>query len=272
MTRSEEKDKERKGIIVAVVVHALFLLLLFLITWEQPTPQESGGTPGIDVNFGFDDEGSGDNNSMDRVTAEATENTESTENTEASELSTPADPLLTSTNVTAENVVPETKSTTTPTKPNTTQTQNTNQQTKPQTTTGQTGGTAEGHGTSDKTGNFGKETGTLDGKGLYDGTGGTGTGPGGPGSGSALSMEGWRLEAEPKVYNNDKETGKVVFSVKIDSEGDIVSITVLQKQVSEALVNKCKDEINKMIFVKNKNNSNTAAFSTGTLTFVFRLN
>jgi len=272
MTRSEEKDKERKGIIVAVVVHALFLLLLFLITWEQPTPQESGGTPGIDVNFGFDDEGSGDNNSMDRVTAEATENTESTENTEASEPSTPADPLLTSTNVTAENVVPETKSTTTPTKPNTTQTQNTNQQTKPQTTTGQTGGSTEGHGISDKAGNFGKENGTLDGKGLYDGTGGTGTGPGGPGSGSALSMAGWHLEAEPKVYNDDKETGKVTFEIKIDDEGNILKILVKEKQVSEILVKKCEDEIRKMEFVKNKNNSNTASFSTGIISFVFRKN
>lgn len=272
MARKEEKDRERKGIIVAVVVHALFLLLFFYITWEQPSVEEGGGTPGIDVNFGFDDQGSGDNNSMDPATAVTNESTETTENTEASEPSTPADPLITSTNETAENVVPETKATTTPVKNNTTQ--NSNSQTKSQTSTNtnQNTGSVEGHGTSDKAGNYGKQTGDLDGKGLYDGTGGNGNGTGkGNGNGSGLSMEGWHLSAEPKV-DAKQETGKVKFSIKIDDEGNIINITVVEKQVSQELVKKCEDEIRKMEFVKNKNNGSTAAFSTGTITFVFRVN
>lgn len=269
MAREEEKDRERKGIIVAVVVHALFLLLFFYVTWGQPSTEESGGTPGIDVNFGFDDAGSGDNNSMERATDAVAENTEAAENVEAIEASTPEDQLITSTNVTADNVVPDTKTTTTPVKPNTSQTTSQQTNTKPNTNTSQSGN--EGHGTSDQKGNYGKETGTLDGKGLYDGTGGTGNGPGGSGSGSALSMDGWHLEAEPKVSNDDKETGTVSFLVKIDSKGEIVNITVKNKQVSQSLINKCIDEINKMEFVKNKTNANTSDFSTGTITFVFRL-
>lgn len=268
MTRAEEKDKERKGIIVAVIVHALFILLFFFVTvWKQPNPP-TPGMPGIDLNFGFDAAGSGDNNSMDPATENA-ENTEATENTETTEASAPSDPATaTTSSMTSDHVVQETKSTqTTTTKQTATQTSTSQTQQTTSTTTKSGGSTGDGN--TDKTGNQGKTTGTLDGKGLYDGTGGGGKG--GNGNGSALSMDGWHLDAEPKV-DSKQETGKVTFEIKIDDEGNIISIKVLEKQVSEALVKKCEDEIRKMEFVKNKNNGSTAAFSTGKISFVFRLN
>jgi periplasmic protein TonB len=261
MTYQEEKDKERKGIITSVIIHALAILLFFFITvWRQPDPP-TPGMPGIELNFGFDAVGSGDTNTKDPASEEATEPTEASATTD------PVD--ATTSPIESDHVVPDTKPTTNPTSTTPKPTNTTSPQQTQSTNPNQATTKPSGDGDSQQKGNQGQTSGTIDGKGLYPGDGGKGNGKGGDG---ALSMAGWHLEAEPKVNNLEKETGKVVFSVKIDDEGNILGINVIEKQVSEVLVQRCKDEINKMEFVKNSNNGSTAPFSTGTITFLFRLN
>ncbi len=271
MTRQEERQYERKGIILAVIFHSVLLLGFFFWIVLKQTPNEAGeGMPGIPINFGFNEMGSGDNNSMDQVATQAAQ-PEEAQNTETVESTpSPDDANLTTVNPDAETVVSETKkpqtttTTTKPTQTTTTQTATTNAQqgstTKP--------GVSSGDGDSKQAGNQGNPNGTLDSKNYY----GT-PGNGGNGGNGALSMDGWHLSNEPKVANVNQESGKVTFVIKIDNEGEIVSLTVKEKQISEALVKKCEDEIrNKMEFVKNKNNGSTAEYSTGTISFVFRLN
>jgi protein TonB len=265
MTHQEEKNKERTGFIVSAAIHALFILLFFfIVVWRQPDPP-TPGMPCVEINFGFDAAGSGDTNTEEPATEEAAVPKEQTEATAASE---PVE--ATTSELPSEHVLPETKpQENTPTKvaePN----KNTNvSEAKPSDQKATEKSKPSGDGNTQQKGNQGATDGKIDSKGLYPGSGGNGNGPGGNG---ALSMAGWHLEADPKVDNANKEAGKVVFSIKIDEDGSIIGINVIEKQVSEALVQRCKDEINRMEFVKNRDNSSAAPFSTGTITFVFRLN
>jgi len=267
MTHQEEKNQERIGFIVSATIHALFILLFFfIIIFRQQDPPISG-MPGAEINFGFDAAGSGDTNTEEPATEDVSVPQEQTEAISEPELF-----QATTSELPSAHVVPETKpQENTPTKvaePNKstnvsdvkpTDQKATDNKNKP-----------SGDGNTQQKGNQGSTDGKIDSKGLYPGSGGNGNGPGG--NGTSLSMAGWHLEADPKVNNANKEAGKVIFSIKIDEDGTIIAINVIEKQISEALVQRCKDEINRMEFVKNRDNSSTASFSTGTITFVFRLN
>jgi hypothetical protein len=268
ITRQEDRQHERKGLIFALLFHGALLLIFFFWIVLKKTNNDGGGTPGELVNFGFSEMGSGDNNSMDPVATQADQTPQEAQPAEA----VTDDANLTTTDPAAETVVsetpkPTTTTTVTPTKPTqtTTTTTTTNTNAQPGTTTKP--GVATGDGDSKQAGNQGHPDGTLNSKNYYGtpGTGGTGDG--------SLDMDGWHTETKSKVANPEQESGKVTFIIQIDNQGEILKLTVKEKQVSEALVKKCEDQIrNKMEFVKNDNNGSTAATSTGTITFLFRLN
>lgn len=272
MTHPEERQYERKGIIIAIIFHALLLLGFFFWIVLQQTEAGGGGTPGTAINFGFGEIGSGDNNSMEEVGTETPQdNPEQVEQMDASQsISSPDASTLTTNNPDAETVVNET-----PKNPSSSTAKTTTTSTATQTGTSDTqqnassksGTTTSGDGVTGQPGNQGNPQGTLDSRNYY----GT-PGNGGSGTGTALSMDGWHLDTERKVQNTEKESGKVTFSIKIDDEGNILKISVVEKQVSEALVKRCEDQIRQMEFIKNKNNGSTAPFSTGTISFVFRVN
>lgn len=274
ITRQEERVLERKGFLIAVIFHAVLLLIFFFWIVLKKTDGGSGGEgqgmAGVPINFGFNEMGSGDNNSTDPVATQAGEVPQETQPSEAST----DDANLTTTDPNAETVVSDTKkastqTTTTNTNPNQTTTQTTNPNAKMGSTTKT--GVSNGDGDSKQAGNQGSPNGTLDSKNYY-GNGGNG-GTGGPGTGTGLSMAGWHLEKPPVVENPQKEPGKVVFTITIDSEGEILSLRVKEKTVSDALVKKCEYEIrNEMEFVKNTNNASTAPSSTGEITFLFHVN
>ena len=269
MTRQEDRQHERKGLLFALIFHGVLLLIFFFWIVLKKTNNEAGsGMAGVPINFGFNEMGSGDNNSMDQV---ATQADQTPQEVQPPAEATTEDANLTTTDPASETVVseikkPSTTTTTTTTKPTQTTTAQT---TNPNAQMGSTtkSGVATGDGDSKQAGNQGNPDGTLNSKNYY----GT-PGNGGNGGNGALNMAGWHLEANPVVENVAKEAGKVVFSVKIDADGNILGITVKEKQVSEALVQRCKSEINKMEFVKNRDNASSAESATGTMTFVFRLN
>lgn len=273
MTRQEERQYERKGIIIAIIIHSLLLLGFFFWIVLQQTDAGGGGIPGTAINFGFGEIGSGDNNSMEEVgTENPQDNPEQVEQADASQsISAPDASSLTTPNPDAETVVNETQknpaSSTSKTTSTSTNTQTGTSSTQ-QNASSKSGTTTSGDGVTGQPGNQGNPKGTLDSRNYYGEPGN-----GGSGNGTALSMDGWHLEKEPKVENVEKEAGKVTFVIKIDNEGEIISLTVKEKQVSEALAKKCEYEIrNKMEFVKNRNNGSTAEVSTGVITFLFRLN
>jgi protein TonB len=136
-----------------------------------------------------------------------------------------------------------------------------------------TSNTPTGNNNGDKPGKVGDQgdpRGTLNGKALYGdpGTGG-GTG-GGNGTGSSVNITGWVADFQPKIDKDLVEEGRVVFKVKIDQDGNIISVVPIEKRASQATVEICKREVEKMTFSTTAENPNPAPTSTGTVTFIIR--
>jgi outer membrane biosynthesis protein TonB len=112
---------------------------------------------------------------------------------------------------------------------------------------------------------MGKADGNPDARGIYDGNPGKGKG------GSSLDMAGWRWDTKPKVNDESNEEGRIVFQVNVDEEGSIVSVTVLEKSVSPALVRKYQKEVEGLSFSRTSGGNNGKGAS-GRITFLITSN
>lgn len=130
-----------------------------------------------------------------------------------------------------------------------------------------TGDKPSGNNNGDKPGTVGDQgnpQGKLDAKALY------GTPGGGGGTGASYSMRGWMWDSKPTVVDNSTESGRIVFQVKIDDEGQIMSVTTVEKTVSPVVEALYKREVEKLTFSPTSENSVPAPTSTGTITFILR--
>jgi outer membrane biosynthesis protein TonB len=130
-----------------------------------------------------------------------------------------------------------------------------------------TGGNKEGepgnHGNDPgKTGDKGDPKGTPNPDGLYTGK------PGGGAGGSSLELSGWAWDEKPSPNVPNNESGRLVFEIKVDSNGDIVSIRTLERSVSTAAEQICRRSVEKLTF--SKTGSNVPDMSTGKITFLMR--
>jgi hypothetical protein len=114
-----------------------------------------------------------------------------------------------------------------------------------------------------KTGDKGNPQGELDAKALYGK-------PGGGAGGSSLELSGWMWDDKPNPNVPNNESGRLVFEIKVDSNGDIVSIRTLERSVSVEAEQACRRSVEKLTF--SKTGSNVPALSTGKITFVIRAN
>ena len=136
---------------------------------------------------------------------------------------------------------------------------------------GNEGGTSDkvaGNNNGDKTGKVGDQgnpEGKLEAKALYGTPGG-----GGGGTGPAYNIRGWMPDSRPNVNDGSDESGRVVFQVKIDDEGRIISVVPIEKTVSPAVVAFYKREVEKLTFSPTSENTVPAPVSTGTITFIIR--
>ena len=112
-------------------------------------------------------------------------------------------------------------------------------------------------------GDKGQEDGSLDSRTLYGTQGGGGGAPG-------LSMSGWMWDFIPKAKDTSDENGRIVFEVKIDDQGEIISVQTKERSVSASVAEIYKKEVEKLTFSKTSGNQSTAAISTGTITFVIK--
>ncbi len=88
------------------------------------------------------------------------------------------------------------------------------------------------------------------------------------GRGFSLDMAGWRWNSRPNVNDPSDEEGKIVFQIKVDGYGTIVSLNVLEKTVSPALVNKYRKEVEELTFSRTSGGSDGEG-ATGRITFIF---
>lgn len=129
-------------------------------------------------------------------------------------------------------------------------------------TTSKPGGNNNGDGAKGEVGDKGDPKGKIDAP-LYSGKPGGGGGTGSA-SGSSLSMTGWKYARALSVNDNSDETGSIKFQIKVDDQGEVLSVSVLSSTVSRSVVNLYKAAIEKMNFVPTGSGSRPAV-STGTI-------
>ena len=121
-----------------------------------------------------------------------------------------------------------------------------------------TGGNNNGddvNGVGDK----GNPNGKIDAKSLY------GT-PGGSSSGVAFDVSGWSLAGRPNVNDDSDETGKIVFKITVDGEGEITRVQTQQTTVSPAVVEVYRKAVQRL-HLRPKGGA-TPPTATGTITFI----
>ena len=292
MTTSEENRNRKVSMMISLGIHGLLLIIfLFILAWKAPDPPLP--EYGIELNFGTSQVGTGPTQSPvppnENLSEEASapeapsepvveETEEASENVEeltepVEESAEPIENIQDSPDVIpeAESIAPE---------PEAPETQEpVAEETQPQPTRNETpttpdNGAAGEEGDSeeaqasnqgdnlDEVGDEGDPQGSLDARALYGNPGG--------GGGSSLEMSGWMWDFKPNPQDDSSETGRLVFEVKIDDQGEILSVRRLESTVSPAVEKIYRQEVEQLTFSKTSDNAQTAPISTGQITFVIR--
>jgi periplasmic protein TonB len=257
-------DQERKnrniGLITSTGIHALILLFLFfMVAWKAPDPPLP--EYGIQLNFGLDDQGSGDIQPEEVTSANDNEEDkpeEQKEEIKQDETKPEVVEKVAEQPVSKQEspvVVKEEKKETKPEpvkekvvekeKPLAEYKKEDKKEVK-------TDAKADGGKTTtsqgddkDKTGDKGDPEGSLDAKALYGKQGGGG------GNGLALSMSGWAWADPPKIPDlPDNADGRIVFEIECDADGEIVGITTVERGLSPRAEQLLKEEIRKNSLIR----------------------
>lgn len=266
---SEESRNKRIGILTSLGIHgAMFLIFFFLMAWRAPNPPNPEF--GIELNFGLDNQGSGDVQPETPVGDKSDQQSD-----EAEQQPAEAQPEEVKPDVKEKEVVPdkakeqvvsklespvtvkeEKKEVKTEAKKEIPSDSNPKEklvaeykkEVKKETTTdGSKKGDPGNQGDdAKKVGDKGSPEGKLDAKALYGTQGG-----GVDGDGFGLSMSGWAWADQPKVPElPDNENGKVVFEIECDESGEIIGITTLERSLTPKSEQILKEEIRKNSLVR----------------------
>jgi outer membrane biosynthesis protein TonB len=287
MTSAEDKKNKRIAMLTSVGLHAAILLgFIFMVAWRPPNPPLP--QIGLEMNFGIDEEGSGDVQPEKPVGSEGTQPDDPDQpEPEEVEAETPKpvepevqdEPVVTKTEspVHIEEKKEEVKQPEKPVvkpevkkeepikpkpDPNATYKPTTPKNESTNTTTDGKTGTAGSHGDDkNKTGDEGDPKGSLDAKSLYGRQGG--------GGGPKLDLAGWDWDWIPEPKNLPPgESGMVVFKITVNSQGEIERITKENGTVSPEAENILRREIQRLTFTKK--GANVPDYSEGTIKFIIR--
>ncbi len=251
MTHAEEKKNQRIAMITSISVHAVvFLLLFFLVAWKAPNPPHP--EIGIVVNWGEDEQGSGDTQPDKSAGSEGTQEEEPNQPDPAPEEpqvqpeevveSKPVEQEVVS-KVESPVVVEEKKVEKQPEKP-VVKPEPKKEPEKPKvdenalfkpktaTTDNKTSEARAGQNANEgddvnRTGNKGQTDGTLDKNAVYKGPAGGGN------NGIGLQMPGWAWATQPQPKGlTSTLSGKVRFEIEVDENGDIIKITTLERTLN----------------------------------------
>jgi|GEM_PF-1170249 len=288
--KAEERKARTIGIVVgSIIFAALIFFLMNLVVWRPSI--EPITDYGMEINFGTDDFGSGDtqskapanlNESLDEAKP-APEIVEQVEQTETIQEITPVqesndiventeapDQIVATTDAQVEEsveAVPEEKVEKTEevkTEAKEEKVEEKKQEVNPATTLGGTGTADENkqnsNGNTTGTGDMGKQNGSLNSDALLGG--------GGQG-GSSLDMPGWNWEAPPTVNDKSSVTGKLVFEVKIDDEGEVISASRIYSDIADrSVISAYKNAVMDLIFEQENSSIDPPRITTGRITFV----
>jgi outer membrane biosynthesis protein TonB len=290
MTEQQEKKSRRIALASSLGIHGVLLLLFFLIAaWRAPNPPLP--EYGIELNFGMDDQGTGEVQPTTPVGTEQSDQEEEV-NTSPEESATPEQTEVTGEeNITPAETKPEAPQVTSqaespevvkegkdvkpvekPVEKSTEAKEEIKPEeeakavyrpdTKPTTedaAKGKAGTQASQGDAGNKNGDQGDPQGTLDAKALYGKEGGGGGG---------VSMSGFNGFAWPKVETPalpNEAYGIYEFTVKVDDQGVVISVTAAQRGLSIEAERRLKAAIQKLQFVPK--GSNLPVQSEGRITF-----
>ncbi|HEY8934281.1 MAG TPA: hypothetical protein VIM65_03640 [Cyclobacteriaceae bacterium] len=289
MKNQQEKQNRVVALLYSFGGHAIMLILaFFVISWKAPDPPL--GALGGNLALGFDNEGSGDEQPTAPIGSEKAKATEEAEpkpeEQKQPEETTPqevketakveTEKVVTSKDeespVTVKENKKEEEKKPVVEKPKEVVVEKPAAVYKPATTT-----TSNDKSTSDragkpgnqgddvgKTGDKGNPNGNEKGKALYGTPGNGGNGNGG----SSLDISGWQWDDRPNPVISTSESGRVVFEIKVDENGDILSIKTLERSISAEAEQICRKSVEKLSFIKT--GTNVPEVSTGKITFVIR--
>ena len=290
MESVDEMELDKKNRRIALISTAclnivVFLVLLLLTAWRTPEPPGPG--MGIELNFGLDDQGGGEIQPTEPVGAKPEDQKEqesptppqpSPQKIEDAEnkqlLSDEESPVVVNKEKESEKKEPaktvKNPEKAAPKRPEEEpQKADPNALYNPNKNSGDKTGKAGSHGDDPgKTGDKGHPEGKLDKNALYGNPGSGGAGSGGSG-GSSLDLAGWAWDKKPSPKVPDAEMGGIVkFQIKVDANGDIISIVTLERSVSPETERICKQAVQDLTF--SKTGVKVPEISTGTITFVVR--
>ncbi|WP_426059174.1 hypothetical protein [Hymenobacter sp. B1770] len=280
----------REALIGTLVLHGLLLLFFMFTFFKGPNPPLAAmGGDGVELNYGIDEAGSGDVQSM--ATANKSLNREDSRPPIASPDPQPRpvaaatpDPtppaqekIITSdaeespvSEAPVETPAPrkeEVKVAPKPARKVTAAYSPNGNATGGGNGVNGTSNTPTGNNNGDRPGAVGDQgdpNGSLDAKALYGapGSGGSGSSPGSGG----LEMSGWRFESTPVVEAIDNNSGVIRFRIKISSDGEVESVSKVSGNVSSAQEKLCRDKLLDANFIKT---NSAAGGATGFYTFRF---
>lgn len=286
MSQQEQEQKEKRnrhiGALTSLGVHAaLLLMFLFAMAWRAPDPPLPEF--GIIVNVGFDDEGSGDVQTDEPATEPVVEDQPVEDEPQETEPEPvvedkPVDKVEQQEVVTSklespvavkkqEEKVKEEPKKEEPKKEEEKLKTEFKAETTTKTNTKQGEKTESEGDDKNKTGNKGEPEGTLDPNGQYTGK----PGGGGGGNGMNLSMSGWAWAENPNTSGiSNNESGRIVFQIECDEEGEIVKILTIERGVSAATEQLLRSSIQKTSLIRDSNAGPAPPQSKGTVTFVIK--
>jgi outer membrane biosynthesis protein TonB len=277
---NQEKRNRRVGMLTSFGVHAaLLLLFIFAMAWRAPDPPLPEF--GIELNVGFDDEGSGivqtdQPSSEPEVQTEDQPEEEPQPQVEPVVEDKPVDKVEQTEVVTSKIESPvavekkeeKVKEEPKPKEPEKVKTEFTKEDAKKAETQARNNGEkspSEGDD-KDKTGNKGDPKGTLDPNGQYKGV----PGGGGGGDGMSLSMSGWAWADSPKLPAlPDNEDGRIVFEIECDADGEIIGITTVERGLSPRAEQLLKEEIRRNSLIRTAGGQ-TPERSKGKVVFILK--
>ncbi|MDW8332134.1 MAG: hypothetical protein RMK43_10820 [Cyclobacteriaceae bacterium] len=112
------------------------------------------------------------------------------------------------------------------------------------------------------TGDQGNPQGTPDAKALYGQQGGGGGGP-------QLDLAGWTWDYIPRPNVPNNESGRIVFEIRVNAEGELEGYRVIERSVGPEAERACREAIENLTFTR-KDGAVVPAVSVGRITFIIR--
>ena len=309
MTPQQEREKKIKAGLTTAGINALILLIMiFAAAWQTPGTGP-GDYPGIEVNLGYDDQGSGEIEPATPIGSEEAKTDENPPAEEPVEEVEETPPPVSEPEPTPEEIKPNAVEETTVTDPNSDVEIKEEKKKKPvekpvekkpvvvpdkpvekpvekpeekpkvdnravyqnkSNTNTTTAG--EGDGKQGSAGNQGDDIGKEGNKGVPGGTEGAAVykgRPGGGDGGTGLDLYGWNWDNIPKPDIPDNQAGPIVFEIEVDENGELVRYRKESGTVSAAAERACIEAIQKLTFTK-ESGAKVPAISKGRITFVIR--